>query len=297
MAMSTGDQRDGARPGLGPGGGEGEGGVLREIEDAAKRVASSHFQDGGYNSLAAADRPPPLPARPIGEVPPKDLTNRSSLYSLHGPEFLTVKAAEGQHFGGRNHNRTNSDSFNDKSKSSHNSNKNGGYGNNGGDGMLQLAEIGYDLGLSLSELVNPDGSLRTPTFVDSRHQQEQQQKQDAPNAATTSLSSSVPSRHGLGLGLSLGVGESQRGDMYLSPPPSLSTTMTHPLDPTGQPVLEHGLRNGGGEGGGSGSGSGGAGGVGGEGISSLGNRKHHTVLGASRAVVTGVFVKFRKSIG
>ncbi|KAG0079063.1 hypothetical protein BGZ90_003601 [Linnemannia elongata] len=310
MAMSTGDQRDGARPGPGPGGGgegeggggEGEGGVLREIEDAANWVASSHFQDGEYNSLAAADRPPPLPARPIGEVSPKNLTNRSSLYSLHGPEFLTVKAAQGQHFGGRNHNRTNSDSFNDKSKSSHNSNKNGGYGNNGSDGMLQLAEIGYDLGLSLSELVNPDGSLRTPTFVDSRHhhhqqQQQQQQKQDAPNAATTSLACSVPSRHGVGLGLSLGVGESQHGDMYLSPPPSLSTTMTHPLDPTGQPVLEHGLRNGGGEGGGSGSGSGGAGGVGGEGISSLGNKKHHTVLGASRAVVTGVFVKFRKSIG
>lgn len=303
MAMSTGGQRNGARAGDGGGGGEG-GGVLLEIEEGSEKVATSYLQDDGYSSLAATDRPPPLPARPIGEVSPRDRTSRSSLYSLHGPEFLTVMVAQGQHFGGRNHNRTNSDSFNDKNKSNNNNNKNGSYGNNGGNGMLQLPEIGYDLGLSLSELENPDGSIRTPIFVDShqhlqqkqqQQQQQKQQKQNAPHATTTSLSSSVPSRHGLGLDLGLGVEEGQRGDMYSSPPPSLLSMMTHPLDLTGQSLLGLGLRNGGGEGGGSG--SEGAGCVGGEGSSSLSNKKHHTVLGAGRAAVNGVLCKFRKSIG
>ncbi|KAF9146105.1 hypothetical protein BGX30_004385 [Mortierella sp. GBA39] len=297
MVMSTGDQRNGTGAG---GGREGERGP-REIEEWSEKVVFSRFQGDGYTSLAAGDRPPPLPARPIGEVSPRDRTSRSSLYSLHGPEFLTVKGAQGQHFAGRNHNRTDSGSFNDKSKSNTASNKNGSYGNNGGDGMLQLAEIGYDLGLSLSELENPDGSLWTPIIVDSRHphQQQQQQKQNAPHAisTSTSLSSSVPSGHGLGLGLGLGLGveDGPRGEMYSSPPPSLSSTVTHPSNLTGQSLLGMGLKNGGREGGGSG--CGGARGIGGEGSSSLGSKKHHTVLGASRAVVTGVFGKFRKSVG
>ncbi|KAF8947235.1 hypothetical protein BGZ47_009864 [Haplosporangium gracile] len=290
MAMSTGDHWDEAEGGREERGGGGGGGrALHEVKEGSEKAVSSHFKDGGYDLLTAADRPPPLPARPLGEISPSESTSRSSLYSLHGPEFLTVKAAEGQHFSGRNnYNNTNN-------ISSINKNKNDGYGNNGGDGMLQLAEIGYDLGLSLSELENPDGSLRTPIFVDSRQQQQQQQHQyqhtqHVPRATTTVLSSSVPSRHGFGGG-GLGVDESQHGDLYSRSPPSLSSLLTHPLDSTGQSSMRLGLRN---RGGGGGSGSGDAGG---EGSSSLGNKKHHTVLGAGRAAVTGVFGKFRKSVG
>ncbi|KAF9151362.1 hypothetical protein BG015_006777 [Linnemannia schmuckeri] len=280
MAMSTGNQQDGAEGGK-------EEGALHEVKEGSEKAVPSHFQDDGYDSLTATDRPPPLPARPLGEISPSNRTSRSSLYSLHGPEFLTVKAAEFQHFSGRNnYNNTNN-------TSSINKNKNDGYGNNGGDGMLQLAEIGYDLGLSLSELENPDGSLRTPIFVDSRQQKQQQQQQyqhtqHVPQATTTLLSSSVPSRHGFG---GLGVDESQHGELYSCSPPSLSSSLTHPLDLTRQSLMVLGPRN---RGGGGGSGSGGAGG---EGSSSLGNKKHHTVLGAGRAAVTGVLGKFRKSVG
>jgi hypothetical protein len=216
---------------------------------------------------------------------------------LYGTEFLTVKAAEGPYFSGCKNN-SNANNSGDSNKDNNSSDI---YGKNGGDGMLQLAEIGYDLGLSLSELENPDGTLRTGVFVDSRPQQEQQQ-QHAPCATTILLPSSMPARQGLTGGY-MGSDESQRGDICSSSPLSFSST-THPLDPTGQSMLD--LRQGddfGSRGGtgiskgvasvGGGSGNGGTGGEG----SSLGIKKHHTVLGAGRAAVTGVFGKFRKSVG
>lgn len=286
MVMSTGDQWDGGAAG---------GGALHEIEEGPERVVS-YYQDN-RNGSATADRPPPLPVRSLGETSSRDHISRSSLCSLYGTEFLTVKAAEGPYFSGCKNN-SNANNSGDSNKDNNSSDI---YGKNGGDGMLQLAEIGYDLGLSLSELENPDGTLRTGVFVDSRPQQEQQQ-QHAPCATTILLPSSMPARQGLTGGY-MGSDESQRGDICSSSPLSFSST-THPLDPTGQSMLD--LRQGddfGSRGGtgiskgvasvGGGSGNGGTGGEG----SSLGIKKHHTVLGAGRAAVTGVFGKFRKSVG
>ncbi|KAF9118271.1 hypothetical protein BGW39_001331, partial [Mortierella sp. 14UC] len=134
-------------------------GTLDEIQEASERVVYHVQEEDNSVMRMTTNQQQQQKQAPVAERPAiaKDRTRRSSLQSVSGlgHEFwAAVKVSGGGGGGGGGDNNTNNSNSNGKDKGAR----------GGGDGMLQLAEIGCDLGLSLSEFENPDGTLRTNFF-------------------------------------------------------------------------------------------------------------------------------------